>query len=135
MIVALDTCTIIYLVEGASTGSDAIRARFRELLRDPGGSATCSRLARLECRVGPLQGGNASLLARYDTFFSRRRLSVLDVSAAVIERATDLRARYRFKTPDAIHLATAIEGHAQVFLTGDADLRRCSEVHVELVQP
>ena len=135
MIIALDACTIIYLIEGGPPLGDMARARFRELLRDPLGRAVCSRLARLECRVGPLRVDDVTLLGRYDAFFQRRRLRIDDVSATVIELATELRARYRFKTPDAIHLATAIEAHADLFLTGDADLRRCAEAKVEVLQP
>ncbi len=60
---------------------------------------------------------------------------VLDVSAKVIDRATELRARYGFKSPDAIHLATAIESGANEFLTGDAGLARCTEVAVTVLVP
>ena len=56
-----------------------------------------------------------------------------EVSPAVVERATDLRARYNLKTPDAIHYATAVEVGATVFLTGDRALSRCSEVPVEVL--
>jgi hypothetical protein len=39
MIVALDACIVIYLIEGGSPLGDVARARFRELLRDPAGRA------------------------------------------------------------------------------------------------
>lgn len=133
MIVALDACTIIYLIEGDAPLREVARARLRALLRDPAGRLICSRLTRLECRVAPLRAADDTVLGRYDGFFRRRRVRLLDVSAAVIDRATELRARYRFKTPDAIHLASAIEGHADLFLTGDADLQRCTEVTVEVL--
>ena len=51
----------------------------------------------------------------------------------MIERATEIRARYGFKTPDALHLATAVEGAADVFLTGDSNLASCKEVVVEVI--
>ena len=54
---------------------------------------------------------------------------LVEINGPVIERATDLRARYSFKTPDAIHLATAIDEGASVFLTGDAELVRCAELN------
>jgi len=95
---------------------------------------SASRLTRLECRVRPLRDGNLGLLAVYDGFFSAGRLALGELSAAVIELATELRARYWFSTPDAIHLATAIEGGADVVLTGDATLRRCREVTVEVLE-
>ena len=58
---------------------------------------------------------------------------LVDLSSSVVERATDLRARYSLKTPDALHLATAIELHADVFLTGDQTLARCADVAVEVL--
>jgi predicted nucleic acid-binding protein len=51
----------------------------------------------------------------------------------VIDRGTELRAKYGFKAPDAIHLAAAIEGNCDVFLTNDYALAKCEEIKVELV--
>jgi len=53
----------------------------------------------------------------------------------VIERATELRAQHGFKTPDAIHLATAMIQAADVFLTGDAALKRCPGLQVVVLDP
>jgi predicted nucleic acid-binding protein len=58
---------------------------------------------------------------------------VVDVSADVIDRATDLRARHGFKTPDAIHLATALESAAAEFWTADAALSRCTDIAVTVL--
>ncbi|HEY6459161.1 MAG TPA: PIN domain-containing protein [Polyangiaceae bacterium] len=98
----LDASAIIYLVEGtaiarARVGQCAVLAE-----QDPAGRILTSQLARLECRVKPLRDGNAALLATYDGFFTRTRLELVDVSAPAIDRATELRARYGFKTRDAI---------------------------------
>ncbi len=92
-----------------------------------------SRLSRLECRTKPLRAGDTGLLADYERFFTARRLLIAELSAAVVERATELRARYGFKTPDALHLATALIQRAGTFLTGDAALARCTELTVEVV--
>jgi len=74
---------------------------------------------------------DAALLARYDASFANAR--VVEVTAAIVERATELRARYGFRSPDAIHLATAIDARVDVFLTGDASLARCTDVTVDVV--
>ncbi len=71
------------------------------------------------------------LLATYDRFFGASRIELVEVSAEVIDRATSLRASYGFTTPDAIHLASAIQAKADIFLTGDSKLAGCREVMVE----
>jgi hypothetical protein len=81
--------------------------------------------------VKPLREANTIVLQRFDDFFTRRGLMVADLSAAIIDRATELRARSGFGTPDALHLATAVELAADVFLTGDDRLERCDSVRVE----
>ena len=132
--VYLDTCTIIYLVEAGPTFHEAALASLAPYQADSNAVVVSSRLARLECRVKPLRDGNAALLAVYDGFFHARRMVLTEITASVIERATDLRARYRVRTPDAIHLATAIEAQATVFITGDATLTHCKELHVHVIE-
>jgi len=126
----LDASAIIYSIEGAPLVREAaVRfAEQAEAARD--GLVITSQLSRLECRVKPLRDGAMDLLAHFDAFFSRRRLLLAEVSARVIERATELRAQHGFKTPDAIHLATALGQAADIFLTGDAGLRRCPGLQV-----
>ena len=112
----LDASTIIYAIESLPPFRDTVIARIMQAESAEGGIIITSRLARLECRVKPIREANADLLVKYDAFFTRRQMRVLEVTAPVIEQATDLRARYSLRTPDAIHLTTAIEGHADLFL-------------------
>ena len=70
------------------------------------------------------------MLRRYDDIFTYRRLRVVDIGPAVLARATELRAQLAFKTPDAIHLATALVDKADTFLTGDGQLKRCPGLNV-----
>ena len=60
---------------------------------------------------------------------------MLPVSEQIIDRATELRARHGFKTPDAIHLATALESSAAEFWTVDAALSRCTDIAVSVLLP
>jgi len=94
-----------------------------------------SRLNRLGCRSKPLRARDLATLAQFDVFFAGIELVLAEVGPAVVERATDLRARHNLKTPDALHDATAVEVGATVFLTGDRALSRCSEVPVEVLTP
>jgi len=118
---------------GAARLRTVVEQRLRSL--EPLSKLITSQLARLECRTKPMRDGNRSLLERYDTLFGADRVAVLDVSEQVIDRATDLRARHGFKTPDAIHLATALESSAAEFWTGDAALSRCTDIAVTVLLP
>ena len=131
----VDASCIIYLTEGTSALTSPMRDRIGDHLSESTNRLVTSLLSRLECRVQPLREQNAAALAAYDDFFRGERLEVIDINAAVIERATELRARYGFKTPDALHLATAIVQNADAALTGDANWQRCAEITVEVIKP
>jgi uncharacterized protein len=129
----LDACCFIYLVEGQPEWRTVVAQRLRNL--EPASKLVTSQLARLECRTKPMRDGNRALLERYDALFAADRVVVVDVSEHVIDRATDLRARHGFKTPDAIHLATALESSAAEFWTADAALSRCTDIAVTVLLP
>jgi predicted nucleic acid-binding protein len=129
----LDANVIIYSIVGASPFRDSVLARLLTIEAMPNGLILTSRLSRLECRTKPIRDGNAGLLASYETFFTRSSLRLLEIDAAVMERATDLRVRYGFKTPDAIHVATALVCGADVLLTGDRHLARCGEIRIDVI--
>jgi predicted nucleic acid-binding protein len=131
-VIYLDANVVIRLVEGDAATRSPLIARLAASLGVPGSLVT-SRLTRLECRSKPLRAGDHATLRQFEVFFAGIELSLIDVSAAVVERATDLRAKYNLKTPDALHYATAVEAGAIVFLTGDRTLSRCSEVAVEVL--
>jgi predicted nucleic acid-binding protein len=137
-VIYLDANVIIRSVEGATPVRQAIEARLRAAAAAatvPSGQRylMTSRLSLLECRCRPIRDADAALVALYDTFFAAAELRVHEIDASVIEAATRLRANYRFKSPDAIHLATAITGGASEFLTGDQQLKQCREVQVEII--
>lgn len=83
-----------------------------------------SELVRLECRVGALKQGAVELLRQYDAFFALPGVSMLGLGRAEFDRATELRARFGLKTPDALHLAAAELARCDAFLTGDQRLSR-----------
>ena len=126
----LDTAPVIYTVEQVPIFSELVDAR----LSVPDLVLVASDLTRLECRVKPLRGGNTRLLIEYDAFFDGAVAEIVALSREVIDRATEIRAQYGFKTPDAIHLAVAANANCEVFLTNDHRLDRFSDVVVEVVQ-
>jgi predicted nucleic acid-binding protein len=128
----LDAAAIIYSVEGASALRDLTLAWMRRALAEGRGEIATSRLSLLEARSKPLHDGDKAVLALYDNFF--RRATLLEITADVIDRATDLRARFALRSADAIHLATAIQAKADAFLTSDRKLARVSDLKVIVVE-
>ena len=131
MRVYLDSAAAIYLVENIVPWGTAVQA----FLRQPGAVPQASVLTRMECRVLPLRESHAELLADYDAFFASLDGGLLGLNAAVFEKATDLRARLNLRTPDALHLATAIVCGCDAFLTNDQTLQRCTEIRIEALAP
>jgi predicted nucleic acid-binding protein len=109
---------VIYAFEYSTAVRTSVIERVVQACLAPGGMVVTSRLTRLECRVKPLRNRDAVLLAHYDSFFSLAKLGLVEVSADVLEAATQLRADHAFKSPDAIHLASALYVGASHFLTG-----------------
>ena len=128
----LDSNVVIRLIEGDPATRAPLEARLAPY-RGVAGSLLTSRLTRLECRVKPLRDGDATLLGLYDAFFAGPEVAVLELTAAVVEKATDIRAALKIKTPDALHLATAAVSGATAVITGDRDLVRYTEVPVEVL--
>lgn len=128
----LDSNVVIRLVEGDALARAPLVARLASSL-GVAGSLTTSRLTRLECRSNLLRAGDTATLAQFDVFFSGVEISMIDVTASVVELATKIRAKYNLKTPDALHYASAMEAGASVFLTGDRVFARCSDVALEIL--
>jgi predicted nucleic acid-binding protein len=126
----LDTAPLIYLVENVFPYVSAMADR----LAVPGTIQVCSELSRLECRVKPIRDREAALLAAFDNYFASIADEIIPLTRQVVEVATNLRAHYGFRTPDAIHLAAAVVDGCDLFLTNDQQLVRCTEVPVEIIE-
>ena len=131
MRVYLDTAPVIYLVEEVPNYAELVDRR----VSVADGIQVASDLTRMECRVKPLREGNTALLQDYDDYFAEVVEETVVLSRAVIDRATDIRACYGFRTPDALHLAAAVVSGCDVFLTNDYRLNRFPDIAMDVIQP
>lgn len=89
-----------------------------------------SAIALTECLVHPLKMNDTVAVRAYEGLFRGRNVTCLPVSRRIARRAAELRAQYNLRTPDALHIATALIGNCDAFLTNDRQLRRVTEIPV-----
>jgi predicted nucleic acid-binding protein len=119
--VGLDTAPLIYYIEDHPTYA-ALLAPFFEAVRSGETRLVTSTVTILEVLVQPLKHGDESLAHEYnDILLSSPHILTVPVTPATAQTAAELRVTSKLKTPDAIHLATAINHRADAFLTGDRD--------------
>jgi len=88
-------------------------------------------LVLAELLVKPLKDNNArAVKAVKDLFSKETRIELLPHQRSTFETAALLRANYKIKLPDALHIATAIENHIEVFLTNDREIPSIPEITV-----
>lgn len=125
LLIYVNTAPLIYLVEHVPQYGDLVAQRLSST-----DALLVSDLSRLEC-VKPMRDGDTALLDEFDRFFNESVSEVLALSREVIDRATEIRSLYGFKTPDAIHLAAAILSNCELFLTNDRRLDGFTGLRVE----
>jgi predicted nucleic acid-binding protein len=129
-VVGLDTAPLIYFIEEHPTYLSTVDPFF-EALAASQVQAVTSTVTLVEVLTQPMRRNNDLLVARYRALLlATRGLTVQALSPTIAEEAARLRARYAFRTPDAIQLATALVSGATAFLTNDLRLSQCSELRV-----
>lgn len=125
----LDTAPVIYAVERVAAYAPAVDSRLanQEVI------LIASDLTRMECRVGPLRQNDRQLLFDFDQFFEEACSEIIALSKNIIDKATEIRAEYGYKAPDAVRLAAAELSHCDVFLTNDEALKQYPNIEVETV--
>jgi predicted nucleic acid-binding protein len=63
-------------------------------------------------------------------FFEIPNLETKVVSEAIALEAARIRRLHGFHLPDALQLATALTGKADMFITNDTKLRKCKEIKI-----
>ena len=135
MIAFLYASALIYLMDGEAPWAEATQTTLQQLaVSAPGLVLAVSRLSFLECRVAPLRRGDQACIDRFEALFAKPDLLVVELNAAVIELATQLRANHGLRTPDALQAACCLQlGPDAVMITGDAGFKRVQALQVHLV--
>ena len=127
-VICFDADVLIY----AATPGHPIGVRIRALLDDPGGLRLCGSTMLLpELLIKPIIADAQDESSRLEDYL--RRIDLWPATEGVGRLAAYLGAEYGLDTMDAMHLATAIDGGADAFLTNnskDFDAKRIAEIDI-----
>lgn len=125
-----DTAPLIYFVERHPVYFDRMLfiMRYIDSKRISGVASTVALTAVL---VQPLRIGDSVLAQRYEAVLTHSDSFRLEpVTAQIAEIAASLRARYNLRTPDALHVATALDSGCDAFLTNDEGIKCVTDMRV-----
>ncbi len=126
----IDTSPFIYLVEKHPTYEERVVAIFGQVGIGRVQVIT-SMLTLTEVLIMPFAKKQLHYVHEYrEMLLNTQSILSIEVDKKIAERAAELRAKYGFKTPDALHVATALETGCQAFLTNDMGLKRVNEIRV-----
>ena len=127
---ALDTACFIYTFEDKAPYAELGEALFNAIHAGEIQALT-STISLSEVLVKPLELEDFPAVELYQSVFrSLPNFRVIAVDEHIAVAAARIRAAYHFELPDAIELATAIVGGAELFVTNDKALRSFDQLEV-----
>jgi predicted nucleic acid-binding protein len=122
--ILLDSVSIVYYIERNPTYF-AAASEWMERVNAGGVSAAASALLLAEVLVPAYRAGNPAAARQARAALERiPNFELLEVTAAVGDVAARLRAEHNLRTPDALHVATALQAGVDWLVTNDRRLKR-----------
>ncbi len=132
-IIFLDTAPFIYFFEQHSDHFPALDNLFAQLYKT-GAQAITSIITYIELTTLPACLGQHQLIRKYrDYLTNSENISLFPIDVNIADYVVELRAQYRFKTPDAIQLGTAVACGADYIITNDKDWQRFKEIRIAMI--
>ena len=132
-IVYVDTAIVIYTVENHPSYWQLLQPLWSKL-RNREVQIFSSELLIMETLTGPLRDNNQQLLQDYERFLFQSGMVLVPISQNLLKEAAQLRATTNLRTPDAIHVATALDTESTLFLTNDRRIRQIPNLSVIVLQ-
>jgi predicted nucleic acid-binding protein len=119
--VGLDTAPLIYFIEENLSYLPIVKPFF-EAVEGGDFAVITSTLTLAEVLVHPMRRGDHELADHYrNVLLHANHVTMVGVSGTIAETASQLRAQYGLRTPDAIQLATANRCGASFFFPTTPD--------------
>lgn len=83
----------------------------------------------LEVLVKPLKEDKPKIVDEYKTILTNAQsIDIFEIDTPIAIKSAEIRARYNFRTPDALQIATALIHGAHYFFTNDLRLKSITEI-------
>lgn len=129
----IETAPLIYYIEENETYLDKMVAVIGAI-EDRPISAISSVITLTEVLIHPIRNGNKKLETAYrEILNASEHFELIPVSSVIAESAARLRASYNSRTPDALHIATAIAAEWDAFLSNDSIFKRVTDLQILLL--
>ncbi len=126
----IETAPLIYYVEEHPTYLVRMDAVIDTVENQPI-QAYSSVITLAEVLIQPMRTGDKTLEQEYrDILVNSGGYQLVPITIPVAESAADLRARYNLRTPDALHVGSALRAGCDAFLTNDTGIKRVTELTV-----
>ena len=128
--VSLDSSCFIYQLNDHPRFGELTHELFRSIEQGQM-TAVTSPISIVEVFVRPEEEGDLELIKQYEELFLHfPNLEIAPLDWQRSRLASQFRARYALRTPDAIQLAVAKQALAEAFITNDDKLKKCREIEV-----
>ena len=132
-LIGLDSVMLIYLIEQNKSYYKRIHAIAAHITQGDI-QAICSSLVVTEVLIHPFRNADQHLISQYEMILRHsRNIQLISLTPDIAHLSAQLRAKYNLKTPDAIHVATAIHSGCDTFLTNDLGIRRVQEINIAIL--
>jgi len=131
--VGIATNSFIYLIEEHPKYFRSVEPFF-EAVRTGRTQGVTATLSMMEILVQPYRRGLADLANEfYALLHTYPHLEWRPLTLEIADHASQIRAKYNLKTPDAIHIATALNARATGFISNDRHLKRVQEIEFLII--
>jgi predicted nucleic acid-binding protein len=132
--VYFDANVFIYLMEGYAKLEASLSA-IRDSIHNREARIFTSELTLCEVLVPAFRSERTELLKLYRQFIEESgAFELVPTSRETYVRASLIRAQLGLKTPDAVHMATALEAECSVFVTNDKPLKAPKSMEIILLE-
>lgn len=126
----IETAPLIYYVEENPVYVAKMDAAIKAVENTPI-TAISSVITLTEVLNQPIKAGDKKLEQEYrDILVHSDHFQLVPINIQVAGTAADLRARYNLRTPEALHVASALHTGCETFLTNDTGLKRVTEIPI-----